>query len=535
MSSPITDTVTAAPAIGPLQLQQHCGEYIGSYSCQGGRGVRQAGFQKAHRASQQYLQQETPASDPSPHDSESAVPAEAAGTPAPTPATTSAATPVANMNIIFVSPADAANPSIGLIGGNVISLRAPTSNRPTLNPYARHFIPGAPKFASIWGQEPPAYGWYQQADRPQYWYGGSNGSYDGQGSYRPQRGGYRSFYLAHGAPSVGQAHYALQQYQQQQAYRAPSNRQLSGGKYNNSYPGHGGYGGRQTTITISTAEAQPEWSRLPDYATPPLRLLILKDPSKYEDLNDSELKCFSEYRICLPHTALDDYQEGLHGNPLETTNAACTGSHFPPPDHGLYGLPPNHIILSKNDVDGMLPTTPSTTWTIVDKRAIFTVAYWMAHEFAHALGSTLFILDIIPDHLTPKTVIPFDNLFLAKTALMQNGDLQIISGERGYFLEEKLGGMIRCVFAEDPSGSVEDILLDHLSEGVYAVVPDDIIMDWVDRADPGMIIRKMEIRTPPILVPFERRQRMKGRHLPPFVFPVTPTGKPLCRRGAMKT
>ncbi|RKO94237.1 hypothetical protein BDK51DRAFT_26343 [Blyttiomyces helicus] len=316
------------------------------------------------------------------------------------------------------------------------------------------------------------------------------------------------------------------------------------------------------SIPDSVSET-PDFSVLADNSFPVLQTLTLKNPDDYGDLEGSLLESFSLYHVCTrtndnicshqqgpPHHGLtrayelalgllrsdyvlahlretftdppplfNDYARSVLDRGFSiilsnNTNTQATGSHSPPPDGTKYGLPINHVILAKKDVETFLPRTPASAWTPADLRAIFTIAWWMTHELCHAVGSSLYAAHAIKDHLTPRNIIPFTRVSYAKTTMAPDGDIMVLGGERGYWIEEKLGGVLRCVLAEGTSDVVEEVLLDCAGNGVYFGVPDAVIADWVARAGPQMRVKKIVIEAPPTPLPLARRERIKGRAPP---------------------
>lgn len=91
-----------------------------------------------------------------------------------------------------------------------------------------------------------------------------------------------------------------------------------------------------------------------------------------------------------------------------------------------------------------LPTGGEQTWTPLDKRRIMFLAWHIMHELAHAIGSVLANAEVIPYHRTPKKFTAFEaELEFYKSKCMLPNGLMKFYGERGWWIEDKMGGHMR--------------------------------------------------------------------------------------------
>ncbi|RKO90067.1 hypothetical protein BDK51DRAFT_46795, partial [Blyttiomyces helicus] len=276
----------------------------------------------------------------------------------------------------------------------------------------------------------------------------------------------------------------------------------------------------------------PRFDLLEDNTIPNLRLLHLANPAEYRQLGGSKTVEFLDYRISLdlatPSTSTStDIHNGLSrayilatstlGSPYVLSVLRATFAD-PPPDilQSLTAALERGFAIyisdtTDKDIDLLLPRSPPTSWTAVDKRGIFVISFWMLHEMCHAIASSLFVAGAIKDHLTPTSIVPFNIIDYAKVEMLPSGFKKVLAGERGYYVEEKLGGLVRCVLGEGDTAGVEEVLLDREGINSHIVIPDDVVFDWVERAGPGMEVEKLQIAAEPILIPLQRRERMKGR------------------------
>ena len=92
-----------------------------------------------------------------------------------------------------------------------------------------------------------------------------------------------------------------------------------------------------------------------------------------------------------------------------------------------------------------LPRGDRGSWTRVDKRYVMLVSWQLMHELAHAFGSLLASEHVIKDGITPTKATGFllpngDFSDLLYSDQIEIGTLKRTTGERGWYLEDKLGG-----------------------------------------------------------------------------------------------
>ena len=99
----------------------------------------------------------------------------------------------------------------------------------------------------------------------------------------------------------------------------------------------------------------------------------------------------------------------------------------------------------------MLPKGVESTWTEVDQKYIMLLAWHYMHELSHALATLLAEAGDIPDRLSPQKaagfVAPGKKVASEPYATVKSDNEGVITflGERGWFLEDKLGGHLQMI------------------------------------------------------------------------------------------
>lgn len=76
------------------------------------------------------------------------------------------------------------------------------------------------------------------------------------------------------------------------------------------------------------------------------------------------------------------------------------------------------------------------------------MSWWLVHELSHMAASVLYTLGIISDVKPPIGIIPCGERLYGKCDMTDEGDILPRTGERGYWLEAQLGGLVETLACE---------------------------------------------------------------------------------------
>lgn len=112
------------------------------------------------------------------------------------------------------------------------------------------------------------------------------------------------------------------------------------------------------------------------------------------------------------------------------------------------------------DVHYFLPKGTASQWSIAEQSRVVLLAWFLIHELSHAVGSVLAYQKKIVAPGTPKKATAFaenGNINVKYVAWDEEGN---ITGERGWWMEDKLGGKVSlyvsCLF--DRRYIIEDLI-----------------------------------------------------------------------------
>ena len=99
----------------------------------------------------------------------------------------------------------------------------------------------------------------------------------------------------------------------------------------------------------------------------------------------------------------------------------------------------------------MLPKGVESTWTEIDQKYIMLLAWHYMHELSHALATLLAEANDIPDRLSPRKAMGFRQPGTEvapepySTVTYDVHAVFTFLGERGWYLEDKLGGHLQMI------------------------------------------------------------------------------------------
>ena len=117
------------------------------------------------------------------------------------------------------------------------------------------------------------------------------------------------------------------------------------------------------------------------------------------------------------------------------------------------------IFLPKREID-LLPKTGShEIWNSSQKLQVIYTTWYLVHEMSHAIGTILHTEGIIKTHEAPVRCSAYMLTRYTRNFTGENGQFYT-SGERGYYMETFLGGILQAVNQLDDEKKIEYLVLE---------------------------------------------------------------------------
>jgi len=118
----------------------------------------------------------------------------------------------------------------------------------------------------------------------------------------------------------------------------------------------------------------------------------------------------------------------------------------------------NNIAIAES-IYKYLPSSEKNTWTQQDRRYVLLTAWTIIHEASHCLATMLAEEGTILTNKTPIHSTAWGNTRRwGKEEMNEYGNLQLVGGERGYYVESILGGIMQCLVEKEDSPMTQLLL-----------------------------------------------------------------------------
>jgi hypothetical protein len=188
---------------------------------------------------------------------------------------------------------------------------------------------------------------------------------------------------------------------------------------------------------------------------------ILLDPSILQTLCST----FDISSNAASNTNLDEFSEkvrqiikiGFHLYVCDWEDTNTCAFYVLPKQNNRFDL--ENIFIPKREVD-ILPTNGSHNhWDSSEKLQIIYLIWYLVHEMSHAIGTILHTNGVIKTRQTPMAYSAY-NLTRYTSGFIGEDGLEYACGERGFYMESHIGGIMSAINQVGDETKIEYLLLE---------------------------------------------------------------------------